>query len=211
MDQERWNALCRRLGCRTSDEWFTTLETAYSERHRHYHTATHVQECLDLLDLNAGEAEHPDEIEFAIWLHDAVYAPLRKDNEERSADLAVQWLRACGLHAAAAERIRRLIIATRHVDEPGTNDEALLLDIDLGILGAAPDRFDEYEHQVRREYRWVPSFIFRRRRAQLLESFFDREAVYRTKWFREHREEAAKRNLSRAIDRASRRPDGRHS
>jgi predicted metal-dependent HD superfamily phosphohydrolase len=90
-------------------------------------------------------------------------------------------------------------MATRHQDVPDTSDEALLVDIDLGILSASSDRYDEYEEQVRREYRWVPGFVFRRRRVEILRSFLAREAVYHTSWFREHRESSARANLGRAI------------
>ena len=199
MDQQRWSSLCRRLGCPSLDERLAVLEKAYSERHRHYHTAQHVRECLDLLDENAVSADHPLEVEFAIWLHDVIYVPRRNDNEERSAALAVEWLRTCVADEAVVDRVRRLILATRHVDPPKTEDEALLLDIDLAILGAEPLRYQQYEQQVRREYRWVPSFIFRKRRAEVLSSFLDRLAVYQTSWFRERRESPARANMSKAL------------
>jgi predicted metal-dependent HD superfamily phosphohydrolase len=200
MDLKRWNDLCRRLGCPDPADWFHVLEHAYSERHRHYHTAVHVQECLDLLDQAAEQPEHPDEVESAIWLHDAVYAPIRQDNEQQSAALALQWLRTCPVEEESLQRVRQLILTTRHAEEPKTPDEALIQDIDLGILGSPRERFQEYEEQVRREFRWVPGFIFRRRRREMLESFLCRKAVYHTPWFRANREPAARVNLTWAIE-----------
>jgi predicted metal-dependent HD superfamily phosphohydrolase len=201
MDPRRWMNLCSRLGCAEGEQWLPTLEGAYAERHRHYHTAAHIQEALDLLDETAERPEHPDEVEFAIWLHDVVYAPRRADNEERSAALAVRWLRECRIEVEAIDRVCALILATRHTDPPGTNDEALVQDVDLGILGASPERYEEYEEQIRREYRWVPGFLFRQRRREILQSFLDRESIYRTSWFLRRRESAARRNLTWAIER----------
>jgi len=41
---------------------------------------------------------------------------------------------------------------------PATHDQAVLVESDLAILGASLSRFDEYDRQVRVEYRRVPSF-----------------------------------------------------
>ena len=54
-----------------------------------------------------------------------------------------------------------LIVATKHDAVPKDADAGLLVDIDLSILGADPERFDEYERQVRFEYQWVADDAFR--------------------------------------------------
>ncbi|WP_313169170.1 hypothetical protein [Massilia oculi] len=66
------------------------------------------------------------------------------DNEARSAQWAVQALDAAGLDTHACRRIHDLIMATCHTASPTSADAALLVDIDLAILGAAPPRFAEY-------------------------------------------------------------------
>jgi predicted metal-dependent HD superfamily phosphohydrolase len=50
--------------------------------------------------------------------------------------------------------VRDLILATRHDVSPPGGDAALLVDVDLAILGSPAERFDEYERQVRQEYSW---------------------------------------------------------
>ena len=52
------------------------------------------------------DAERPDEIEVAIWFHDAVYVPGRADNEEASAALADQALSAGGVAGPVKDRVR---------------------------------------------------------------------------------------------------------
>jgi predicted metal-dependent HD superfamily phosphohydrolase len=92
-------------------------------------------------------------------------------------------------------------LATKHNAEPTSRDAALLVDVDLAILGAAPERFDEYERQVREEYSWVPGFLFRRKRREILEGFLARPHVYSTDHFLACYEAAARANLVRSIER----------
>jgi predicted metal-dependent HD superfamily phosphohydrolase len=80
-------------------------------------------------------------------------------------------------------------------------DENVLVDVDLWILGAAEERFEEYEGQVREEYGWVPGPIYRRKRRAILESFVSRPTIYSTGRFIERYERQARANLARSIAR----------
>ncbi len=57
-------------------------------------------------------------------------------------------------------------------------DEHLLIDVDLGLLGAPRQRFEAYEQQVRREYAHVPVPAFRAGRTQVLQGFLHRPRIY---------------------------------
>lgn len=173
----------------------------YSEPHRSYHTTQHLDECFVRLDEACHLAEHIYEVELALWFHDAVYAPRNQDNEEQSASLAHAAAEQSGLPTTVAERVRQLILATKHDASPTTADAALLVDVDLAILGAPVERFDEYERQVRQEYSWVPGFLFRRKRREILEGFLARPHVYNTEHFRASFETSARANLVRSIER----------
>ena len=121
------------------------------------------------------------------------------DNEERGASWAQAVVLAAGLDTTVEDRVRDLILATRHDVSPPAGDAALLVDVDLAILGSPAERFDEYEQQVRQEYSWVPGFLFRRKRAEILEGFLRRPALYHTEHFRSRYEAAARANLTRSI------------
>jgi predicted metal-dependent HD superfamily phosphohydrolase len=203
LDLSRWATLCDRLGLGHAASRFAILSTAYAEPHRRYHDAAHIVECLAHLDDARHLAARPDEVELALWLHDVVYRPLRSGNEARSAKLAGWWLRAAVAPEEVVQRVQGLILCTTHREAPAGEDQALVQDIDLAILGAGPERFAEYERQIRQEYRWVPGKLFRRRRAELLRSFLARDALYGTAWFRERFETAARRNLEGALRRLS--------
>lgn len=163
----------------------------------------HIEECLGYVDRMRELIDRPDELEFAIWLHDVVFSTRRTDNEARSAAMAEEWLAEAGADRRRAERVRALILATRHTASAGTGDAALIQDIDLNVLGSAPTRYDEYEEQIRQEYRWVPGPLFRRRRAELLRGFLARDSIYNSDWFRERLEAAATSNLELALRRLS--------
>ena len=198
---DAWQTAWSTLGAQPDPALFDRLLVAYDEPHRRYHTRQHLQECLDHLQGAWGLAEHPGEVALALWFHDAVYAPDRHDNEPQSADWARQAVLAAGVAPTVAGRIHALILATRHDAAPATPDEALLVDIDLAILGAAPGRFDDYERQVRAEYAAVPEALFRSRRQAILEGFLRRPALFSTAFFRKRLEVPARANLQRSIAR----------
>jgi len=83
----------------------------------------------------------------------------------------------------------------------GTADAAVLVDVDLSILGQGEKRFAEYEEQIRQEYDWVPAAIFASKRAEILESFLARKFIFHTDFFRDKYETSARRNLRASINR----------
>ncbi|MEM7167672.1 MAG: N-methyl-D-aspartate receptor NMDAR2C subunit [Planctomycetota bacterium] len=206
----RWDALLalpdlasRALPCpdrQRAAETYDELEQLYSEPHRHYHNLDHIDVCLRLL----AEAPHDHDdsvpLQLAIWFHDAVYQPLRGDNEEESAALAKQRLTALDAPKDLVTTVADLILVTKHDREPTTASEKLLLDIDLNVLGAARSCFEEYEAAIRREYRRVPGPLYRRKRKAILQAFLARPALYHTSGFRQ-REGPARANLLWAISR----------
>jgi len=200
-DTSRWRATCHGLGVTAPDEGlYQSLVARYSEPHRRYHTVQHLDECFARLDEGRHLAERIHEIELALWFHDAVYDTRSQDNEGQSAALAVAAVERSGLARVVGERVQTLILATKHDGLATTEDAALLIDVDLAILGATTERFDEYEQQVREEYSWVPGVMFRRKRREILEAFLARPCVYNTEHFRARYEAAARANLTRSIE-----------
>ena len=81
-----------------------------------------------------------------------------------------------------------------------SGDTAVVVDVDLSILGREPAEYDIYERAIREEYKWVPGPIYRRKRAEILESFLARPAIYETRHFVDAYEQSARENLRRAIE-----------
>ena len=177
------------------------LLAAWSEPQRRYHTVRHLGDCIALFEQASHLAVHPAEVEIALWFHDAVYDLKASDNEARSAAWAEQALSDAQVGSDVRARVHELIMATCHAAQAYTDDGRLLVDIDLSILGAEPERFDEYEVQVRQEYAWVPGPLFRRKRRELLQGFLARQHIYATQWFEQRFEAMARSNLQRSVAR----------
>jgi predicted metal-dependent HD superfamily phosphohydrolase len=199
LDKSRWAGLMERLGLAQNLDTFERLQAAYAERHRHYHTSEHINQCLDELDRVRQVAQEPDEVELALWFHDAIYVTRSNKNEAKSADWAAEFLAKDGVDSKRIKRVHDLIMATTHDASAPDPDAMLLVDIDLSILGADRQVYVRFEENVRKEYSWVPGVLFRRTRANILQSFLNRPSVYATENFRDRLEEAARRNLRLAI------------
>ncbi|MBB4845669.1 putative metal-dependent HD superfamily phosphohydrolase [Paucibacter oligotrophus] len=194
--QSSWQRAWHSLGLQPASGLHAQLLEAYRETQRHYHTLQHLQECLTHWEQVMQRAQFPGELELALWFHDAVYAVKAKDNEAQSAQWAKQALRQSGASAEQIQRVQDLIMATCHQAVPSAADAQLLVDIDLAILGADPQRFAEYDAQVRAEYSWVPGWIYRGKRRQVMRGFLARDAIYSTPHFQTQLEAQARRNLA---------------
>jgi len=201
MQLERWSALMARCGAPPSAAVHADLLAAYSEPHRRYHDVRHIADCLEQFDRARTLAAQPDEVELALWFHDAVYETSSSRNEERSAQWAADFLNSVGAPLERCERVRELVLATRHAAAPPQGDAQLLVDVDLSILGRAPAEYEVFEQAIREEYRWVPGPIYRSKRAAILQSFLDRAAIYGTAHFSSLYEQRARANVRGAIER----------
>ena len=197
MFEESWSRCWNAIGAKgKGEELMHRLIDAYSEPQRKYHTTQHLLECLTIFGENMDCAKEPGEVEIALWFHDAIYDVRASDNEERSAEWAVSALNSAAVEQDRISRIKALVLATKHTALPEAEDQQLLIDIDLSILGANTERFSEYEQQVRQEYAYVPGFLYRRKRKQILKEFLSRNPIYSTSALRKRFEEQARRNIA---------------
>jgi len=180
------------------------LSALYRADDRHYHNLAHIEAMLALAADYRALLSDPEAVEAAIWFHDAIYDSKAKDNEARSASLARNKL-AGRTDAGRLDRIGAMILATathqlpRFDDDAATRDASLFLDMDLSILGAAPDAFDVYERAVRREYGWVEEPMWRAGRGAVLKDFLARPRIFLTEEFRRRFEPQARLNMARSL------------
>lgn len=177
------------------------LEKAYAEPHRRYHARAHIEACLAELaavpDLDERDRRL---LTWAIWWHDAVYDPTRPDNEERSAEMARRDLPALGASDADVAEVERLILLTKgHTVEQGDRLGALLVSIDLSVLGGAPATYDAYARGVREEYAHVPEAAFRAGRKAVMQRFLEAPVLFADPAFRQRLEASARANIAREI------------
>ncbi len=178
---------------------FRRIVAAYSEPHRSYHNADHIEACLSEFDRVRDVCESPDRVECALWLHDVVYEPLASDNEEKSAQWAMEILSESGCPEKEAYLIGELILITKHLQPPVSADAQLIVDIDLSVLGQPSPFFETYEKSIRAEYFRVPEEEYRSGRARVLRVFLERQSIYFTERFKERYGVQARVNLENAL------------
>lgn len=180
------------------------LRRRYAEPQRAYHTWDHIAALLRLFDLRAEHLTDPDAVFLAILFHDAIYDPRRKDNEALSAALLAEAALA-GFGEASITRAMRLTDATAAhripdgLQEDETGDMAHFLDMDLSILGAAPEAFAAYDRAIRQEYRHVPRLLYGPARNRILKGFLERPDLYFSEWGTATFEATARANLERKL------------
>jgi predicted metal-dependent HD superfamily phosphohydrolase len=177
------------------------LIARHREKHRRYHTVAHVAWVVRHVEELAAltPAAHLDEIVAAAFYHDAVYEPTYPANERASARLARRDLESLGWSTGPVERVAAMIEATEHTASQAAAvdpDTALLLDADLGILGADAAAYAAYVQGVRSEYRHVDDDGWRRGRAGVVQGFLDRARIYRTVPAHDRWEQRARANLT---------------
>lgn len=180
------------------------LLARWQEPQRRYHTLAHLTAVLDHIDVlvEAGYADDPDLVRLAAWFHDAVYAPERSTNEERSARLAERALPEAGVPAAGTTEVARLVrLTVTHDPAPDDRNGQVLCDADLAILAAPRETYDAYTVAVREEYAFVPDDAFRAGRAAVLRQLLALPRLFRTPYGAERWEKAARANIAAELER----------
>lgn len=134
----------------------------------------------------------------ALIYHDIVYRAGRKDNEARSADQAVRFLMKAGVGEAEQVRCRKLIMATK-THEAATEEEGVLVDLDLAVLARDPPSYNTYARNVRKEFSLFPNFLYRPGRKKALLHFLEKPYIYHGEVAREKWEAKARYNIEHEL------------
>lgn len=175
------------------------LRRRWSEPHRKHHTVKHLDEVISGLDTlaTAGETFDHRSVILAAWFHDAIYNPKRTTNERDSARLAQKLL---GADSDLAE-VQRLVLLTKHHAPLSTDSNGIALsDADLAVLGSDIDSYREYALNVRAEYKYIPSFLYKRLRINILEEFAKRPSIYHSATAKDMWENQARSNIAEEIN-----------
>lgn len=179
---------------KVGQDLYAEIQKAYSHRSRHYHTLAHLDQLVTELKPLRDQFSCWATVVFAIAYHDFVYDAIRKDNEERSAAVAAARLKQIAFSEAETERCLVFINATKK-HEPVNREVDLFTDADLSILGAVPERYQQYTIEIRKEYYMYPDLLYKPGRRKVLQRFLSMNCIYKTDEFYERYEQAARRNL----------------
>jgi len=176
----------------------------YRDDNRYYHNINHINQCFNQYDIIVEKIpiSCPEEIMMAIWFHDVIYDPRRSDNELKSANLADLCLSRYISRNAVSRIANMILLSGQHsqiIEENLSIDKQVFLDIDLSILGQAPEIYDAYSENVRKEYSFIDDDIFYVKRKEILENFLKKKNIYHTQYFIETIGSQAIKNIKREI------------
>lgn len=200
--KEYWNSILPKYtDTLYSDELFSNLINQYSDKSRYYHNTIHIQKMLDFSLEFSNEIKEIEVVQLAIFYHDIIYNSLSKNNETESAALAVQELTKTSFPSEKIKLIEQFILSTqKHFPLIENTDLHYFLDFDLAILGTTQNIYIDYAEKIRKEYKWVPDFLYKRNRIKVLEHFLTRKEVYFTEVFKNKYETTARKNMQYEID-----------
>lgn len=196
-----WTDLCSRY---TADDAlvksaYGQLVAAYGSEGRYYHTLTHIRNMISSAFTHEALIQDKDAFLFAIFFHDIVYDATAKDNEEKSARAAVDFLQKINFWEEELVTVAQMILATKTHTPGDMPDTAMLLDIDLEVLGADAATYRTYSEQIRKEYAMYPDEVYNPGRKKVLEHFLEKPFIYATAAFREQLEIPARTNIENEI------------
>jgi predicted metal-dependent HD superfamily phosphohydrolase len=142
--------------------------------------------------------QFPIEVLYAIFYHDYIYSATKKDNELKSAELAIALLpKATTLNK---ELVFDMIVATKEHQHNKIRDVNWPIDFDLKVLSKDWEGYQLYFEQIRKEYKIYPNLLYKPGRRKALEHFLNNAFVYQTEAFRTKFESIARQNIQREIE-----------
>ena len=201
------------LSAELTEKSMLPLRQMYAESHRHYHTWKHVESCraiLDKFDSSTHERSLTNReyriIDEALIWHDAVYDPTAKfgRNELQSALLAYEFSTGVLSDEEREEVVRLILLTSGHRVQPDDRLGAILVSIDLAILGSEPEEYAEYAANVRAEYAHVPDEVWAVRRKAFLKSMLKEGVlIFPNPYIGKYLEDKARSNLLAEYERLS--------
>lgn len=178
--------------------WHELLKK-YSAGRRYYHNLAHLEHMYRELLPVQQQIQDWNTVLVALFYHDAVYDPLRRDNEVKSAKLALMRLRDL---LPSGQRLKCLFLigATTDHAESEFSDVNFFLDADLAIFGQPWDTYAAYAKNIRSEYSVYPDFLYKKGRKSALQHFLQLERIFKTQPFFERYEQQARRNLALELE-----------
>lgn len=186
-------------GNELADSYWKEILDSYSNKKRVYHNLTHIENLLTELEAVKADVSNWDCMIFAIAYHDIIYNATAKDNEEKSAALAVDRLRKISLTGVQLTHCSDLILATKGHSLSKDHDINLFTDADLSILGKPWNVYREYSRSIRKEYSIYPDLLYKPGRRKVLEHFIKMSRIFKTDHFHVLYEKTARENLNREL------------
>ncbi|MCC9044003.1 hypothetical protein LNQ81_15105 [Myroides sp. M-43] len=182
------------------NELWQEVENSYSSVGRHYHTLIHLESILLQLTVIKDKIDNWDAMLFTLFYHDIVYDVLQSDNEERSAEIALDRMRQLSVPKSTIELCQIQILATKSHSTSLNDDINYFLDADLSILGQSFDLYTKYFKEVRKEYLIYLDDVYNLGRLKVLKHIISMDKIFKTAYYYDKFEAQARDNIGREIE-----------
>ena len=180
-------------------DYWQEIEKSYSQKSRKYHNLLHLENMILELENVKDEISDFDALLLSVFYHDITYKATSKDNEEKSAEIAKKHLEKINISSEKIAKVYNQILATKSHKRCDDSDTNFLLDADLAILGKDWNVYENYVHQIRKEYSIYPDFLYNPGRKKVLLHFLEFDEIFKTEYFKEKYEKMARENIQREI------------
>jgi predicted metal-dependent HD superfamily phosphohydrolase len=180
-----------------SEKIWQIIQSHYSEPHRFYHTLSHIELCIEQMDLVRSMLEQPEQVEMALWFHDIIYQPDNSNNEAESAE----FYKNLASNKSDDEFIKAvvdLILVTRHTDSKLNHDQQYMCDIDMAAFGKEWPVFLEDSENLQKEFPGTyDEFIHGKRK--FLNNLLLQPRIFYTEYFYNKYENIARDNIGNIL------------
>lgn len=166
----------------------------YSESHRHYHNLEHITILFNLASAHGLRLTIPQQM--AIWYHDCVYDPKRKDNETQSCEVLLKH-HDTDPHGFLNRAICIIMDTKTHTSND--HESQTVLDLDLAGLGFDYETYQYTTSLIRKEYEHLSNEEWLAGRKLFLNNLLSRDHIFYTPWARDFYETKARRNIEREL------------
>src|SRR6266542_2634420 len=108
-------------------------------------------------------------------------------------------LNSIGVSVDKINKCEEQILATKTHEDTNDYDTNLFTDADLSILGQTWNMYENYTHQLRKEYAVYPDLLYNERRKKVLMHFLEMNRIFKTDEFYNQFEKQARENLKREL------------
>nr|WP_299030955.1 hypothetical protein [uncultured Tenacibaculum sp.] len=172
----------------------------HTDKKRYYHTLVHLENLLFQLSQVKTEISSWNTILFTLFYHDVIYNSLKSNNEEKSTEFAIERMQLLSVPKEIIKRCENQILATKHHKVSEDTDTNYFTDADLAILGSNWETYEQYYKNVRKEYAVYPNLVYNSGRKKALKHFLTMDNIFKTEYFHQKFEKAARENIQREID-----------
>lgn len=181
------------------EELWNEIDSAY--KNRYYHNLEHLKFMLNELDdiKYKFTIKQINDIELAIFYHDIVYEFDAVDNEEKSANKAINCLLRCeSIDLDTIREVNKMILATKnHYTEESYIE--YFLDIDMLILASEPDVYVKYAENIRKEYWFYLEYEYNIGRKNVLKQML-KTPIFKSEYYRTRYETKAIENIKKELE-----------